>query len=127
MIGKGDTKRRWIATRDHAALVPAVAVEPDPPRVISVGGPEAISKNDAAAIVQTATGRSMKVRHMPRPVARLAIRVLDKPNAALASALGAGLLQDTEEANWNNAALQERGIKARPVRDFLRDQARALT
>ena len=123
IIGKGDSKRRWISTEDVAALVAAVAVEPDPPSVIEVGGPEAISKNEAVAIVEGVTGRRLKVQHMPRGVVRLAIRLLAKRKDALASAFGAGLLQDLRPADWDDAPLRERGIDPRSASDFLREQA----
>lgn len=123
IIGRGDSKRRWISTGDVAALVASVAVEPDPPELITVGGPEAITKNEAVALVEEAAGRRMKVQHMPRPVARMAIRVLNKRNDALASAFGAGLLQDIRAADWDDAALRERGIAPRSASDFLRAEA----
>ena len=123
VIGKGDSPRRWISTQDVAALLAALAVEPDPPEVLTVGGPEAISKNEAVAVVESATGRKMKVQHMPRIIARLAIRLLDKRNAALASAFGAGLLQDVRPADWDDAPLLERGIEPTPASAFLREQA----
>jgi uncharacterized protein YbjT (DUF2867 family) len=124
IVGKGDTRQRWVSVDDVAALVAAVAVEPDPPPIITFGGPEAISKNEAVAVVEAETGRRMKVQHMPRPVARIAIRLLDKRNDALASAFGAGLLQDLQPADWDDAPLRERGIIPRPASDFLREQAR---
>lgn len=120
VIGKGDSRRRWISTDDVAALVAAVAVEADPPRIITVGGPEAVSKNELAALAESITGRRMKVKHMPRPIARVVIRLLDKRNDALASALGAGLLQDLLPADWDDAPLRERGIQPTSASDFLR-------
>ena len=123
IIGRGDSKRRWVSTEDVAALVAAVAVEPDPPNLITVGGPEAITKNQAVALVEEVTGRRMKIQHMPRPIARIAIRLLNKRNDALASAFGAGLLQDIRAADWDDAALRERGIAPRSTSDYLRDEA----
>jgi uncharacterized protein YbjT (DUF2867 family) len=123
IIGRGDSKRRWVSTGDVAALVASVAVEPDPPSLITVGGPEALTKNEAVALVEEATGRRMKVQHMPRPIARMAIRGLNKRNDALASAFGAGLLQDIRAADWDDAALRERGIAPRSASDYLRAQA----
>lgn len=123
IIGRGDSKRRWVSTADIAALVASVAVELDPPSLITVGGPEAITKNEAVALVEEVTGRRMKVQHMPRPVARLAIRLLNKRNDALASAFGAGLLQDIRAADWDDTALTERGITPRPASDYLRAEA----
>jgi uncharacterized protein YbjT (DUF2867 family) len=122
IIGRGDSKRRWVSTGDVAALVASVAVEPDPPSLITVGGPEAITKNEAVALVEELSGRRMKVQHMPRPIARMAIRVLNKRNDALASAFGAGLLQDIRAADWDDTALRERGITPTSASDYLRAQ-----
>ncbi len=122
VIGKGDSRRRWIATDDVAALMAAVAVEPDPPAILTFGGPEAMSKNEAIALAEQLTNRRMKVQRMPRTVARLAIRVLGKRYDALATAFGAGLQQDTVEATWDDAPLRERGITPRSASDFLRQQ-----
>ncbi|GAB3868375.1 hypothetical protein GCM10028801_44240 [Nocardioides maradonensis] len=127
IIGRGDSKRRWVSTADVAALVASVSVENDPPSLITVGGPEALTKNEAVALVEEATGRRMKVQHMPRPVARMAIRMLNKRNDALASAFGAGLLQDLRAADWDDAALRERGITPRAASDYLRAEAIRLT
>jgi uncharacterized protein YbjT (DUF2867 family) len=123
IIGRGDSRRRWVSTGDIAALVASVAVEPDPPSLITVGGPEAMTKNEAVAFVEKVTGRRMKVQHMPRPVARMAIRLLNKRNDALASAFGAGLLQDICSADWDDEALRERGITPRPASDYLLEEA----
>jgi uncharacterized protein YbjT (DUF2867 family) len=126
VIGHGNTQRRWIATDDVAALMAAVALEPDPPAVLTVGGPEAVTKNEAIALAEQLTHRQMKVQRMPRPVARLAVRVLAKRYDALAAVFGAGLQQDTVAATWDDAPLRERGITPRSASDFLREQAREL-
>ena len=126
VIGHGDTSRRWIATDDIAALMAAVAVDPDPPALLTVGGPERMTKNEAIALAEQLTHRQMKVQRMPRPVARLAIRVLARRRDALATAFAAGLHQDTVEATWDDAPLRERGITPRSASEFLREQAREL-
>ncbi|WP_157979738.1 SDR family oxidoreductase [Kribbella monticola] len=126
IIGKGDTKQRWISQDDVAELLAAVAVEADPPALIVVGGPEAISKNEAVAIAEGFLHRRLKVQRMPRPVARLAIRLLRGPNDALASVFGAGLLQDLHAGDWDDEALLQRGIKPQSASTYLRDQARLL-
>jgi len=63
---------------------------------------------------------------MPRSVARLAIRLLDKRNDALASVIGVSLLQDLREAQWDDEPLRQRGIKPTSAGDYLREQARLL-
>lgn len=127
VIGRGDSRQRWIGTQDVAALVAAVADEPDPPGVITVGGPEALSKNEAVAVVEAVTGRKLKVQHLPRVVAKVMIRLLDRRSAALASVLGGGLLQDLRPADWDDAPLRERGIDPTAASAFLRQQAGRLT
>jgi uncharacterized protein YbjT (DUF2867 family) len=126
IIGRGDCKRRWIATQDVAALTAALALEPDPPDVLEVGGPEAISKNELLKVAERVTGRRVKRQRMPRSVARLAVRVLSKRNDALASAFGAGLHQDLVEAWWDDTPLRERGIVATSASDFVTAAANAV-
>jgi uncharacterized protein YbjT (DUF2867 family) len=123
VIGHGDTPRRWISTDDVAALMASVAVELDPPAMLTVGGPEAMTKNEAIALAEQLTHRKMRVQRMPRPVARLAIRLMARRYDALATAFGAGLHQDVVEATWDDAPLRERGIKPRSASAFLREQA----
>jgi uncharacterized protein YbjT (DUF2867 family) len=125
VFGKGDSKRRWVSTEDVAALIAAVAVEPDPPDVIEFGGPEKISRNEAIAAAERITGRKMKRQRMPRPVARLGLRILARPKPALASVFGAGLLQDTLEATWDDQPLQDRGIAPTSASEYLRRQAQS--
>jgi uncharacterized protein YbjT (DUF2867 family) len=122
VFGKGDTKRRWVSTDDVAALIAAVAVEPDPPPVIEFGGPDSLSRNEVIAIAEECTGRAMRCRRMPRPLARLGMRVLARRRPALASVFGAGLLQDLLEARWDDSPLRERGIIPKPVREHIRAQ-----
>lgn len=125
VFGRGDTKRRWVATEDVAALVAAVAGEVDPPDIITFGGPEAISRNEAIGIAERATGRKMKVQRMPRFVARAGMRILDRPSPATATIFGTGLMQDLLEVTWDDAPLRERGITPRSASDWIQEQARA--
>ncbi|MBT2538730.1 SDR family oxidoreductase [Arthrobacter sp. ISL-69] len=126
VIGKGNTKRRWVAAADVAALIAAVATEPNPPLMIEFGGPEPLTKNEAIAIATELTHHRMKVQRIPRSVARLAVRLLDRRNDALSSVFGAGLHQDLHEATWDDKPLRERGINARTVSEYLREQAHDL-
>ena len=126
VFGKGNTKKRWVGTDDVAALIAEVAVEPEPPVMLEFGGPEALSRNEAIAVAEQATGRPMRRQRLPLPVARLGMRVLARPNDAMASIFGTGLLQDLVECDWDDTALQERGIKARSATEFIQQQARSL-
>jgi uncharacterized protein YbjT (DUF2867 family) len=127
VFGKGDNKVRWVSTDDAAALVAAVAVEPDPPALVEFGGPEAISRNEAIAIAESLTHRTMKVQRLPRPLARFAIHFLNRTNDGLASVFGVGLLQDVHTGDWTDEPLRQRGITPRSATDFLDEQADQLS
>ena len=126
VIGKGDNRRRLVSSGDIAALLAAVALEPAPPAQIDVGGPEPLTTNEIIGLAGELSHRPMKVQRMPRPVARLATLMLKRRNDAMASALGAGLSSDIEEATWDDKPLRQRGINPRSVTDFLKEQSQAL-
>lgn len=127
-FGKGDTKHRWVATDDVAALVAAVATERNPPELIEFGGPEALSRNECVAVAERATGTSIKVMRAPLPVARLLTRVLQLSGRgdAMASIIGLGVMMDESEISWDDAPLRERGITPRSTTDWINQQAAAL-
>jgi len=72
-----------VSTDDVAALVAAVALEPNPPPLVEFGRPEAISRNEAVGIAERLTGRAFKRQRMPLFAAKLAMRALARPNDAL--------------------------------------------
>jgi len=127
VFGRGETRRRWVATEDVAALVAAVVVEVDPPHLVTFGGPEAISRNEAIAIAERATGRKIRVQRMPRAVARLGMRLLDRPNPAMATIFGTGLMQDLIQVTWDDTPLRDRGITPRSASDWIQKQARTVS
>ncbi len=126
VFGAGDTKRRWVGVDDVADLVAAVAVEPDPPAVVEFGGPEALTRNEAIHLAERETGRPMKRQRVPLGVARLGMRLLARPNDAMASIFGLGVLMDSTEVRWDDSALTRRGITGKPASQYIREQARAL-
>lgn len=125
VFGTGDRRRRWVSVDDVAALLAAVALEPDPPAVVEFGGPEALSRNEAIALAERLTGRHIRRQRMPRPVARIGMRLLARPNDALASVFGTGLLQDLGDSRCDDEPLRQRGITAKPASQFIREQAGA--
>jgi uncharacterized protein YbjT (DUF2867 family) len=123
VVGKGDTKRRWVATEDVAALVAVVAVEGDPPGVVEVGGPEALTRNEAIIVAERATGDRIKVQRLPLGVARLLVRILGDRQDALASVFGTGVMMDTTAADWDDEPLRARGIAGRSATEWIESQA----
>jgi uncharacterized protein YbjT (DUF2867 family) len=126
VFGKGDTPRRWVATDDVAALVAAVAVEADPPGLLTFGGPEAISRHEAIDLAEQATGRTFKVQRLPLAVARAGMRLLARPSPAMATIFGTGVMQDVLPVAWDDGPLRERGISPRAASDWIRQQAEDL-
>ncbi|MFW5469716.1 SDR family oxidoreductase [Knoellia sp. CPCC 206435] len=122
-FGTGNRKRRWVATDDVAALVAAVAVEADPPDVVEFGGPEALSRNEAVVVAERASGRSFTVRRAPLPLARVLMKVLARPNDAMASIFGTGVMMDRTDVAWDDAPLRERGITPRPATEWITQEA----
>jgi uncharacterized protein YbjT (DUF2867 family) len=120
ILGRGDNRRRFVSRENVAALLVALAVDPDPPAVVEVGGPDAISPNDTVALAERLTGRRLKRRRMPRPLVRLGMRLLSRSKPALASIFGIGLLVDTQEAHWDDQALIRYGISPRSIAEHLR-------
>ncbi|WP_344212122.1 SDR family oxidoreductase [Kribbella sancticallisti] len=123
IIGKGDSPRRLVSTDDVAALLATVVLEPDPPAVIEFGGPEALSRNEAVAVAEGLIGLSIKRQYMPRAAARIASRLLARPNDALASVFASGLAMDLVPADWDDAPLVRRGISPRSPTQYLEAQA----
>jgi uncharacterized protein YbjT (DUF2867 family) len=120
ILGRGDTRRRYVAVDDVAALVAALAVEADPPAIVEVGGPEAISRNEAIAVAEREGGRTLKRRRLPRAALRVAMPALARRKPALASVFGLGLLMDSEESRCEDAPLRARGIEPTPASEHVR-------
>lgn len=127
-FGKGDTKHRWVATDDVAALIAAVTTERNPPELTVFGGPEALSRNECVALAEQATGRPIKVQRAPLPVARLIVKVLQRSRRgdAMASIIGLGVMMDEDEIAWDDSPLRERGITPRSASEWITQQAAAL-
>lgn len=119
IIGRGDTRRRFVSRDDVATLLVALALDPDPPALVEVGGPDALSANETVELAERLCGRPLKRQRMPRPLVRIGMRVLSRPKPALASIFGIGLLIDTQEARWDDQALLRYGITPRSIAEHL--------
>ncbi len=94
--------------------------------MVEVGGPEALSRNEALAVAEQLIGRKLKRQSAPLGVARLGMKLLDRRNDALASVFATGVLQDTVEPRWDDAPLRQVGISPRAASDWLKEQAAAI-
>ena len=114
IFGTGDNPINFVSVEDVAAVVVrAVTDGGSRGATLEVGGPEDITFNDLAAMLQDIRGRSTKVRHIPRPVLRVMARINRQPRAALA--------MDSVDMTFDAAA-------ARPFADLpMTDLRTALT
>lgn len=126
IFGRGRTRHRYVAVDDVAALTAHLALAPDPPAVVEVGGPEALSPREVLALYEDATGRSFRVVPVPRPVLKVAGRLLARVKPGLGSVMGMALHADTQEFGTSDAALREAGIEPRPVSDYVRQEVARL-
>jgi NADH dehydrogenase len=104
VFGHGDNPVNFVSATDVAALVShAVSAPGLRGRVLELGGPDNLSFNQFAVILQETTGSHGTVRHIPRPALHamaLAAAVL-KP--ALARQARAALVMDTIDMTFDSA------------------------
>jgi NADH dehydrogenase len=68
VFGRGDNPVNFVSATDVAALVDRVVTDPGlRGEVLELGGPDNLTFNQVAELVQEATGQHCAVRHIPRP------------------------------------------------------------
>ncbi|MFK5634089.1 SDR family oxidoreductase [Ornithinimicrobium sp. LYQ103] len=126
VYGRGETPHRYVAMDDVAALCAHLAVAHDPPGLVEFGGPEALTRTQVVAAFDAATGRKLKVQHVPRPVLAVASRLLAVPKPALASLMGMALHSDSHPSTWDDAPLRAVGVEPRAATTYINQTAAAL-
>jgi NADH dehydrogenase len=120
VLGQGRARARYVALDDVADAVDRLAGAEDAPAIVEFGGPEPVSRREAADIFARATGRPVRRIHVPRAVLRGGMRVLRRSQPAVASVMGLGLYADLEDARWSDAPLRALGIEPRSVTAYAR-------
>lgn len=119
IYGRGRTPQRYVATDDVAALCAHLAVVPEPPDVVEFGGPEALTRREVVAAFEAATGRSFRIRRVPRVVLSAGRRALVHLRPGTASVLGLALFFDGHAATWDDKPLRDAGIVPRTVGAYI--------
>ena len=119
VTGRGQTPHRYVAIDDVAALCAHLAVVPDPPEVVEFGGPEELTPMQVVAAYEAATGRTFKVRHLPRGLLSVGRRVMSRVQPDITQGLGLELFFDTHASTWDESPLREAGIEPRPASEFI--------
>lgn len=125
IYGRGELSHRYVASDDVAALCAHVAVMPDPPSVVEFGGPESLSRLQVVAAYEAATGKALKVRHVPDAAMSIGHWALARIKPELASLMGMALYSDTHLGTWDDTPMQAAGISPRPATAFIREAALA--
>ena len=123
ILGRGTTRINYVAEADVAAAAAALALAPDPPRLVRLAGPDGISRVDAADLLSAAADRPIKRRHIPHLALQLGSRLLSRPNPALASVMGFGLAMDSADSRVGPEGFAALGITPRSVRSYLQQRA----
>jgi len=104
VFGRGDNPVNFVSAGDVAALIARAVTDPGlRGQVLEIGGPDNLTFNQVAAIVQGTAGRRGTVRHIPRPAlcAMAWLTAAIKPH--LARQARAALVMDTLDMTFDPA------------------------
>jgi uncharacterized protein YbjT (DUF2867 family) len=129
VFGRGDNPSNFVSVIDVAALVDMVVRDVNlRGRELDFGGPDTLTFNQLAAIVQEVAGHRVAIRHIPRPVLRV-MGVLARPiKPQFARQARAAVVLDTVEMRFDPGPLRAEfpDLPATDVRhslERLRDEA----
>jgi uncharacterized protein YbjT (DUF2867 family) len=104
VFGRGDNPVNFVSAGDVAALTARAATDPGlRGHVLALGGPDNLTFNQFAAIVQETTGRRGAVRHIPRPALHATAWLAAGIKPALARQARAALAMDTLNMTFDAA------------------------
>jgi len=105
VFGRGDNPVNFVSAADVAALVARAVTDPGlRGQVLELGGPDNLTFNQVAAILQESTGRSGRVRHVPRPALQAMARLTTAVKPALARQARAALAMDILDMTFDSTA-----------------------
>jgi len=105
VFGRGDNPINFVAVKDVADAVAHATVHPEVRgQVIEVGGPQNLTLNELALLVQRSMGWSGALHHVPRPALR-AMGAIARPfNPTMARLTRSSLAMDTCDLTFGAAA-----------------------
>jgi uncharacterized protein YbjT (DUF2867 family) len=84
VFGRGENPINFVSVHDVAAVVVHAITDPNlRGQILEVGGPQNVTFNEFATLLQQARGRRGKVRHVPRSVLRALAPFARQPRAAI--------------------------------------------
>jgi uncharacterized protein YbjT (DUF2867 family) len=105
VFGRGDNPVNFVSTTDVAALVEQAVNDPGlRGQVLEIGGPDNLTFNQLAVIVQESTVSRGPVRHIPRPALQAMACLTATIKPALARQARAALAMDTVNMTFDPAS-----------------------
>jgi uncharacterized protein YbjT (DUF2867 family) len=102
VFGRGDNPVNFVSAADVAALTALAVTDPGlRGQVLELGGPDNLTFNQLAALVQETTGRRGTVRHIPRPALHAMAWTATVIKPALARQARAALAMDTLDMTFD--------------------------
>ena len=102
MFGRGDNPVNFVSAADVAALTALTVTDPGlRGQVLELGGPDNLTFNQLAALVQEVTGRRGTVRHIARPALQAIAWAAAAVRPALARQARAALAMDTLDMTFD--------------------------
>jgi len=127
IFGRGLSRVSYVGMDDVAAAVVGLATAADPQRVVELGGPEAITRIEAAEAFANAMGRPVKRRHIPRTALVIGSLILRRAKPELASSMAMGMAMDSADSGLGPEAFAELGIQPKSVRTYIAEVGPTLT
>jgi NADH dehydrogenase len=124
IFGKGDARHAYLAVDDVADAVVHWSQADDAPRLVEIGGPERLTRNEAADAFERALGEPIKRRHVPRPALRVGSTLLRRIRPAVASVMGQALAADIADSTADDRPLREIGLTPRPASRYIEEVVR---
>ena len=103
VFGRGDNPANFVSATDVAALIDRAVTDPGlRGQVLDIGGPDNLTFNQVATLLQETTGHHAPVRHIPRPALRGMAWTTAAIKPALARQARAALVMDTIDMTFDS-------------------------
>ncbi|HSM70124.1 MAG TPA: SDR family oxidoreductase [Anaerolineales bacterium] len=124
IFGSGNNPANFMAARDVAHI--AVLALTDPRlknRILDIGGPDNVTRNQIAEMYGRFSGRKPKVSHVPTRIMKVMASVLRPVQPVVSRLMSFSAWSDTASQSFNpEAMLKEFPMTLTRVEDFIREQ-----
>jgi uncharacterized protein YbjT (DUF2867 family) len=106
VFGRGQNAINFVSVGDVAALVERAVLDPATRgRTLEIGGPENLTFNELAHMVQRAAGRSAAPRHVPPPMLRLMANTIGRAKPRFGRQVRAARAMDRTDLTFDAAPI----------------------